>query len=140
MTDIEKATSLLTDGKTCVLCKDNTVYESSHKGIAPMLGFIADVVPLNGFSAADKIVGKAAALLFIHAGISEVYAEVLSKSALDTLTENGVKFSYGTLCDSITNRSGTGICPMEQTVEHIDNPLTAFQALKRKYDSLKNGN
>ena len=75
MTDIEKATSLLTDGKTCVLCKDNTVYESSHKGIAPMLGFIADVVPLNGFSRLINR-GKAAALCLFR-GISEVYARSL---------------------------------------------------------------
>ena len=74
---------------TCVLCKDAVFYSSSQKGIAPMMTFLDDGTPLRGFSAADRIVGKAAAMLFALAGVREVFAEVITPDAIRILERYG---------------------------------------------------
>ena len=132
MSDIERAKELLTGSATCVLVKNEAVYISGKSGIAPMLDYLGAGVPLTGFSAADRIVGKAAAMLFVRAGVTEVYGEVMSRGGADYLKEHGVARSWGTLTDVIINRTGTGMCPMEQTVRSIDDFREAYCALSAK--------
>ena len=135
--DVDKAKSFLSKGYTCVLIKGETEYMSTKTGIAPMMEFIERGVDLNGFSVADKIVGKAVALLFAKAKIVEVYAAVISKSAIEVLNNFKIKFSFKTKTKKIINRSNTGICPMEETVLEINDPILAYTALKNKLLKLK---
>ncbi len=140
MNNLEKAKDILKNqNKTCVLCNGSTVYTSEKNGISPMLEFLNDKTELKGFSAADKIIGKAAALLFVKSGVTEVFGEVMSRAAVLVLSENGIKYSYDMLTEIIINRSGDGICPMEKTVEDIDNPDEADAALREKLHQLSGG-
>ncbi len=138
MIDVEKAKGLLVGGKyTCVLCRGEEILTSERTGIAPMMGFIGSGADLCGYSAADRIVGKAAALLFVLAGIKEVYAEVLSDSAAAVLGSHGIPFEYGTRTTHIVNRAGDGICPMEMTVKDIEEPDKAYRALAAKIEEMR---
>ncbi len=140
MSDLKKARELLEkENHTCVLCKGNVVYTSDKAGIAPMVEFIAEGVDLNGFSVADKIVGKAAAMLFVLTGIKSAYGEVMSRSGTDFLRDNGVEYSYSVLTDRIINRAGTDICPMEKAVRGIAEPGEALAAIKNTMEILKKG-
>lgn len=132
MTDLEKAKSLLVGDITCVLVKGEEIITSNKTGIRPMMEFIKENLNLKGFSVADKIVGKAVAMLFRKAEIKEVYAEVLSVSALQFLEEAKIKVTYKTLTDKIINRTKTGMCPMEETVLNIENFEEGYLALKNK--------
>ncbi|MBR0461936.1 MAG: DUF1893 domain-containing protein [Erysipelotrichaceae bacterium] len=136
MTDMEKARELLTDDKTCVLVKDDRIYSSVRKGIAPLMGFLNEGIDIRGFSIADRIVGKAAASLYVLAGIKEAYGEVMSKAGAARLEEYHIPYTYGTLTERIINRKGDDICPMEKTVQDIDDPQDAYEALKEKIKSL----
>ena len=106
-------------------------------GVAPMLEFIAAGTDLQGFSAADKIVGKAAAMLFLFAGVRSVYAGVMSEDAVKVFQRHGISSSYGELVPAIMNRMGAGPCPMEQTVKEIDDPAEALAAIKHKLETLR---
>lgn len=139
MTDLEKAKGLLAK-HTCVLCRGDTVYASGQAGISPMLDLLADGTALSGFSAADKIVGKAAALLFVLAGVKAVYGEVMSRGAQAVLSAHRIDCDCGTLVPFIINRQGTGICPMEQAVAQIEDPAAAFHALWETRNALRNAN
>jgi len=137
MKDIEKAHNILiAENKTCVACKGDIVYSSEKTGIAPMLEFISENIDLTEFSVADKIVGKAAALLFVLAGIRQVYGEVMSQAAEAVLEQHHIPYTYGILTSYIINRKGDGICPMEETVKEIDDPMEAFEALCKKRQQL----
>lgn len=107
------------------------------RGVAPMLGFIAENVNLKGYFVADKIVGKAAASLFVLAGIKEVYAEVASEAAKEYLEAHSVRFSCGKLVSKIINRAGTGICPMEEAVSDISEPEECHRAILARLAELK---
>lgn len=139
MHDLDRAKELLHTGAyTCVLCKGSAVYTSTLRGVAPMLAYLTNEIDLNGFSAADKVVGKAAAMLFVLAGVKEVYAGVMSRPAAEVLQKYGIKAACGTMAGAIINRTGTGLCPMEQAVKAIEDPQEAFVAIRQKREELKN--
>ena len=140
MNDIETAKARFKSGSySCVLVKGDVVYTSEQDGIAPMLGFISDGTNLTGFSVADKIVGKAAALLFVLAGVKEVFACVMSRRAVEVFAEHGVKYSFDTFAENIINRAGTDLCPMEKAVSDIENPQEAIDAIKNALTALRAG-
>lgn len=122
-------------GHTICLCKNGDCLYSEKRGIAPMMDFIASGANLAGYSVADIVVGKAAALLFVKCGIKNVFAKTLSENGKKILERYGIDFEYETLAEKIINRSGTDICPMEKAVANTDNPEEAYaqiaQALKK---------
>ena len=132
MKDVLKAKELLTDDKTLVFVKGDSVIDSKLSGVKPLIGFLNDGVNLNGYSLADKIVGKAQAMLSVKAGIVEVYAKVMSKAGAKILDKYNISYSYETIVDEIINRKGDDICPMEKTVKDIDDLDEAYKALKEK--------
>lgn len=138
MTDIEIAKANL-NGHSICLCKDGEWFTDNGRGISPMMRFLAERLDLRGCSVADVIVGKAAAMLFVKSGISEVYGEVMSEAGYAYLQEHEILCTYGTLTEKIINRKWDGICPMEQTVAELDNPEEGYKALKERMTQLQKG-
>lgn len=133
----QTAKELLKAGNyTCVLKKDDVIYTSTERGIKPLVGWLKEGRDMHGFSAADKIVGKAAALLFVLAGVHDVYAPVMSAGAVSMFRKYDVDASYDLVVSNIINRTGDDICPMEKTVAQIDTPDVAFEALQAKIREL----
>ena len=124
-------------GHTLCLSKDGDVITDDRRGIAPMLELIEAGKHLSGYSAADKVVGRAAAALFIKSGIKEVYACVLSIGGKELLDTYGIPCTYDTLTDRIINRKGTDICPMEKAVRDIDDIDGMYAAIKREYERMR---
>ncbi len=137
MNDLIRAKTILEkENHTCVLVKGDKVITSDKKGISPILDFISGKIDLKGFCVADKIVGKAAAMLFSKAGIIAVYGEVMSNTGLNYLKARNIPAEYNTLCERIINRKGDGICPMEMTVADITDEEIAFGLLLSKRNEL----
>ena len=135
MTDLQTAKENLA-GHTICLCKNGNCLYSEKRGISPMMNFIADGTDLAGYSVADIVVGKAAALLFIKCGIKEVFAKTLSQSAKKVLEENGVPVTFQTLTEKIINRAGTDMCPMEKAVLSTSDPEEAYTLLKHTLSTI----
>ncbi len=134
--DLQAAKNALA-GHTLALCKGGQILTSDLRGVAPMLGFIAEKRDLNGFSAADVVVGKAAAMLFVKAGVAAVYAKTLSESGKRYLEEHGVYTRYGTLTEKIINREGTDMCPMERAVLEISDCEEGYLAVCKRLQELR---
>ncbi len=130
--DLSQAKDLLESGAyTCVLCKGDRIYTTAKRGVLPLVEWVESGKVPEGFSAADKIVGRAAAFLYILLGIKEVYAPVMSEGALELFSQNGITAVCDTKTEAIINRKGTGICPMEQAVKDVCSPRDAFLAIKQ---------
>ena len=136
MTDLETAVAGL-EGHTLSLCRNGECLFSDLRGIAPMMAFLSAGTDLTGYSAADLVVGKAAAMLFVKAGVREVFAKTLSVGGKRFLTDNGVPVSYETLTDRIINREGTGVCPMEQAVADTEDAEEGHRLLCAKLKQMK---
>jgi hypothetical protein len=133
MSNLEEAKKLRdNEGFTCALCKDGVSYTSTERGVLPLLMWIDEGLNLRGFSAADKIVGKAAAMLFALLGISEVHASIMSEAGCRELNRQGINGSCYVLVKKIVNRQETGQCPMEEAVREIEEPLLAIAAIKMR--------
>ena len=61
----------------------------------------------------------------------------MSTAGKDYLTTHGVVCSYDILTERIVNRTGDGVCPMEQTVSQLEDPQAAYAALRRKRDEMR---
>lgn len=121
---------------TCVLIRKSITYLSAERGVKPLLNWLTSDTDLQGFSAADKVVGKAAAFLYILAGVREVYAPVMSEAAIDVLKAHGIEAYYDFAVNTIINRAKTGMCPMEQAVWSISEPEAALAAIRQRIASL----
>ena len=136
--DLEKAKVEYHTGKyTLVICKDEDIIKSDLTGIRPLMKLIDDKKECKGYSAADKIVGRAAAFLYTLLGIKNVYGEIMSKGAIEILKKNGIYYEYKTLTDYIENRQKNGICPMDDAVKEIEDAKTACEAIRNKMKFLQ---
>ena len=140
MDTLEYAKELLDkEGFTCVITDGERCYTSRERGVKPLLELYSlhGEQGLSGCSAADKVVGKAAAMLYVLLGVSRIHARVMSVPAARTLEANGIAFSCDTMTDAIINRAGNGYCPMETAVADTDDPKTALIAVIDRLNELK---
>lgn len=137
MTDLELAKEqLIKDECTSVVRKGDSVYFSKARGVKPLLNWLDDKMVFNGYSAADKVVGKAAAMLYVLLSVSKIHAFVISKRALEVFAKSGIEVTYDTLVERIHNRTNTGFCPMEEAVWEIDDLQEGLQAVREKVAQL----
>ena len=129
--DIVRAKEILTEGGfTCVLIKGGTVFSSRERGVKPLLSLLDSKENCKGCFAADKVVGKAAAFLYILLGAKALYASVISAPALELLKSYKIDVSYETTVEMIRNRTETGYCPMEQATLNLSEPNEALRAIR----------
>lgn len=138
MTRLKEARLALTGPVRCAVYNENGLHTSAERGIRPMILWLEeDSEFLRGAAVADKIVGRAAAMIMVHAGVKEVFASVISNSALELLRENGIEVTYSMTAIAISNRRGDGICPMERLTAPIKDPQTAYETLRNKVLSME---
>ena len=125
------------EGCTCVLCGQGRIYKRFDRGIRPLLTFLDEGPLVAGFCAADKVVGKAAALLYCLLQVQEVYAPVISKPALEVLENHGIRVYYQVCTPAIQNRAGNGLCPMETATQAISDPRLAPALIREALEKLQ---
>lgn len=139
--NLEQAVDLLHSERcSFVLLKDGAEPEISQDiGIKPLMTRLrVNKSAFAGGVIADKIVGKAAAMMAVLGKAEAVHGEVMSESARQFLEGCGIEYTYGTLVPYIENRTKTGRCPMEETVLDIEDLTDAFEALERTIQRLMN--
>lgn len=138
MTDLQKAKKLLTHSDcTCVLCKNDKVYTSTQRGVRPLVEWLESDENFALWSAADKVVGRGAAFLYVLLGVKAVYAHIISHAALEVLQAKDILVEYDTAVEHIINRQGDGICPFEEAVLSITDASEAYTAIKQKMHKMR---
>lgn len=135
--DMTKARELLENGATCALVKGDSSVCSSERGVSFLFSLVSEKKNFEGYSVADKIVGKAAAYLLVLLGVKAVFASVVSRSALRVLQDGGASVSYDVVCPYVINRNGTAPCPMETAVENALSPSDAAEKIRSALESLR---
>ena len=137
-TDLQTAISVLkAENCTCVLCKGKMIHQSTQRGVKPLLTWLDDGTDLMGFSAADKVVGRGAAFLYLLLGVRRVHGCIMSAAAVKVLRSGGIEVTWDTLAESIRNRTNTGPCPMEAATETCTTPEEALTAIRQKLQTLR---
>ena len=135
--DTEKAKEILIEGKyTCVICRGEDTDTFTERGVKPLLSLLDSGKSLKGYSAADKVVGRASAFIYTLLKVNEVYAPVMSAGAEKVLRESEISVYYDELVEKIINRQGTGICPMEDAVSLSNTAEDAVEKIRRRLSEL----
>ena len=135
---LQQAKSCLQEGHfTCVLADGKHVLTTTERGIQPLRHWLQSGQSFENYVAADRVVGKAAAFLYVLLGVRAVYAEIVSVPAAEVLNHYGIQLSYEKQVDAIRNRTGDGFCPMEQSVRMIDDPNHALEAIEQALHLLR---
>ena len=130
---LERAKSLLksTDSTLCVVSGDD-VFTSQERGVKPLLFLLKEKKELlKGASVADKVIGKAAALLMVLGEIKEVHTLIISEPAIKVFEKYNIPCFYDKKVDRIVNRTGDGLCPMETLCLDVEKPKEAFEKITK---------
>ncbi|MGI6270447.1 MAG: DUF1893 domain-containing protein [Candidatus Howiella sp.] len=128
--NLQKAKAILDEGDaTCVILPaGGDAVCLSERGIAPLVHILRTSPELlRGAASADRVVGKAAAMLFAYGGVREVYAAVLSEPAAGFLDSCGILYGFEKRVPYIVNRAGDGMCPMETRALPLTDPHKAWR-------------
>ena len=115
-------------GYKLVVCAKDSVHVSEESGLASLLSLVGEDTWI-GAAAADKVVGKAAAMLLVLLRVKSLYAEVITETAKAVLEAQGIECVYGTLVERLIDADGK-VCPSELAVENVVDPSDAPAALK----------
>ena len=128
---LERAKSLLTStDSTLAVISGDDVFTSQERGVKPLLFLLKEKKEfLKGASVADKVIGKAAALLMVLGEIKEVHTLIISEPAVKVFEKHNIPCFYDKKVDRIVNRTGDGLCPMETLCLDVENPQEAFDRI-----------
>ena len=121
---------LIDGGYTCVILTDDGEYTSFERGVKPLVECLENGRSFAGAVAADKCVGAGAAHLYVLLGVSALWANIISDSALDVLERAGIETCYGQRVPYIINRKGDGMCPIESAVSGAKSSEEAYGLIK----------
>jgi hypothetical protein len=133
MKDLEIAKKRLhSENLTLSVVKNSEViFESKNRGISGFLQALEKFGDsLKGASAADRVVGKAIALLCVYAGIKAVYASTLSKEAKTVFERHKLYFEWDMLVEKILDANKVEACPFEKASINISDPGEAYIKFK----------
>ncbi len=117
---------------TLSIVKGGTVlFETRSHGI---IGFLQAIEKLGEelmeSSVADKIVGRAAALLCAYSGVASVFAVTISEEGRKVLEDNHVFYQFENRVSNILNSKRTDLCPFEKLTAPLANPKEAYEKIK----------
>jgi len=142
MQDLEVAKKRLNEKRLTLSIVKNgeIIFETVSNGISGFLEAIEKFGDgLEGTSVADRVTGKAIALLCIYAKVKAVYALILSKGAKSVFEKHAIHHEWNELVENILDVNKTRICPFEKLAKEISNPKNAYRKLKILQNSLKRG-
>ena len=109
-------------------CK--VLFETKSHGINDLLKAINHLADnMKGSSVADRIVGRAAALLLAYSGVVAVFGVTISDGGIEVLKNNRIFYEFETRVPSILNLKKTEVCPFEKLVAEFSNPKKACEKL-----------
>jgi hypothetical protein len=123
---------LIQKNLSLVIVKNGKVlFETESHGIGDLLKAINKLQnDIKDSSVADRIVGRAAALLFVFSGVAAVFAMTASDGGIEVLKKNNVFCEYERKVANVLNLKKTDVCPFEKLVAKISSPKKAYEMLK----------
>ncbi len=126
---------------SCVIEKEGTVLSAlSYIGIKPLITTL-DRYPhmLENATVADKVIGKAAAVVLALGKAKHAYGDIMSEAGIAYLEKHGITYEYGEKVEKILNRTGDNSCPLELSIVNEDEPNAALVLLRARIVELMAG-
>lgn len=134
MHDLETAKKILFEKNYSLVVVKNgeVIFTSREKGIKPLLSAVLEKEEtIEEGSLADKVIGKAAAMLCIRAGFKSVFADIMSESAVEVFKKSDIKYEYNTKAQYILNRDKSDMCPVEKIAQSQEDTAKLIEDIKK---------
>lgn len=133
MNKLEKAVNILNQKEySFVLYKNEADIKCDIGiGLKPIMAVLRE--DRRGFEQAviaDKVIGKAAALMAVLGGAQAVHGALMSKTAIRVFETFKIPYTNEVVVPIIENRTQTGMCPLEQAVQDIEDLEEAYNAIE----------
>ena len=132
-TDLELAKQRLgRENLSLVIAKKGRVlFETQARGISGLLEAIKKIGKnIRYSSVADRIVGRAVALLLVYSGVTSVYAVTISDGGIEVLKNLNILSEFDKRVPNILNLKKTDVCPFEKLVAKVSDSKEAYETLK----------
>lgn len=137
---LAEAKSLIERGKTAVVLVKGGVIVASHsgRGLSPLLNLM-DRYPedFRGAWVIDKVIGRAAAGICAAGGAKRVHGLLMSDDAAAYLGKAGIGHSRDAGTEKILNRAKDGRCPLELSVDGLEEPGAMVVAIRKRIAELR---
>lgn len=131
--DLEFAEKLLTENESSIVVVKNgeVLAQKQGEGIKPSLETIDELgKQMQGSIVADKILGKASAMLYAYVKVSAVFSPRSTKTALAVLIRAGIPGQTDEMVPFVKE----GMCEFERLLVTIDSPEEAYKVLKQSLE------
>lgn len=136
--EIAKETLEQNDLTIAIVKEGKIIFTSTDKGIKPMYTAVLELKEeLRGASVADRVIGRAAAILCKYADIKELYAKLISDEAIKVLKNSSISFFYEESSPYIKNRDKTDMCPVEKLSQDVNSPEELIQRISEFLERMK---
>lgn len=116
-----------------VVKNSRVLFETESHGLGDLVKAISQLKSdIQGSSVADRIVGRAAALLFVYSGVSAIFALTISDGGMEILSNNNVLHEFRKRVPRILNAKKTDVCPFEKLVAELSSPEEAYERLRAR--------
>jgi len=115
-----------------VIAKNGEVlFETEAQGISGLLKAMKQLQHnMKDSSVADRIVGRAAALLLVYSGVVAVFAVTASDGAIEVLKNNRIFHQFERRVPRILDSKKVDTCPFEKLVANFSDPEEAYEELR----------
>ena len=114
-----------------IVKRGEVIFETKKQGIS---GFLQAIEKLDknlvAASAADKIVGVAAAMLSVYAGVVSVFALTISEEGIRVLEDTNIAYLFEKKVSNILNHEKNDVCPFEKLAMDSGSSDEAYVKLK----------
>lgn len=119
------------DLKLVVMKNGEPMATSVDRGIKPIYDvYTKELHHLDGAYIADRVTGKAAAMLLAEGGVKGVYTDLISDAAIEVLDQFPILVEYRKRVPFILNREGDDMCPIEKIsrgVQDVDGLIEGIE-------------
>ncbi|MFH1366737.1 MAG: DUF1893 domain-containing protein [Patescibacteria group bacterium] len=115
-----------------VIHRNKSIYRSKKRGIAGLVILLKQKKSIKRKIVFDKVVGRAAALLLVYAGVSEVHTGLISEEAVKVFKKYKIYHQYGKLIKRVLNRDKSDVCPFEKIAQG-KTPAQFYKIVKNKF-------
>jgi hypothetical protein len=122
MKDLEIAKRRLKEGDLSFVVVKNgkIIFETNLSGLRGFLQAIKSLdKELTDSSIADRVIGRAAALLSAYSHVSAVFAVTISEEGIKVLKDNNIAYYFENYVQKILNSEKCDMCPFEKLTMHL---------------------
>ena len=122
------------NGQSLVVLNNDSLSYYNGRGVSDLLALLTDEPErLKGAIVADKMIGRAAAVLMTAGGVQAVYTNLISTPAVAVFREAGIPVSFREEVPQILNRDRSGQCPIDALLNEAEDVDECVEILKNRF-------